>query len=509
MGSPKIKTIDDLLGISEGQVFERKSAKADERTLGNEIIAFANADGGTLVIGIEDDGVLSGFRAYPKKENKIRAFIPEWIRPPIKLEISEVLFDTGGNIKDKVLLISVDQSSNVYENQRGEAYRRIGSQSKLLNFEERQLLVQARGLQNFEAEIVEGVGLESLDQGLLKKYAEIMGNSDSRKLLFGRHLAESKDGNVVLNNACILLFAPDPQKFVNRAEIRVLRYEGRREETGEHLNLIKDERIGGPLVEQIEGAKALVSSVLRDFTYLDRESEKFKTAPEYPLFAWTEAIVNAVAHREYSVSGFCIEIKLFEDRMEVISPGDFPSVVREDNIKDNHFSRNPRVARVLSDFGYVEELGEGVNRMYEEMESAGLPEPQFKSKDGKVIVSLFNDIENRRPSQEIAILNKLKHSEIKKLSRDEKKVLLYVLENGKITTRECMKTLSKGQHTAIRILKKLNSYSSPFLIDHRKFDADPRAYYDLNSSIVVVEGDVPSPEILENPDTGGAQRTLI
>jgi len=105
----------------------------------------------------------------------------------------------------------------------------------------------------------------------------------------------------------------------------------------------------------------------------------FQTTPEYPEFVWNEIIVNAVAHRDYSIKGTDIQIKMFDNRIVVESPGSLPGLVRLNNIRTVHFSRNPKIAALLKEYKYVKEFGEGVDRMCNEMVELGLSEPEFST----------------------------------------------------------------------------------------------------------------------------------
>lgn len=126
---------------------------------------------------------------------------------------------------------------------------------------------------------------------------------------------------------------------------------------------------------------------MRGFTRLAPDGV-FRTTPEYPGFAWQEAITNAVVHRSYSLSGVRVEVHIFDDRLEVVSPGRLPGIVRVHSIRDMHFSRNPRITRVLADVGLVRDVGEGVDRMFEEMADARLPPPEFQEREHAVRVTL-------------------------------------------------------------------------------------------------------------------------
>ena len=122
---------------------------------------------------------------------------------------------------------------------------------------------------------------------------------------------------------------------------------------------------------------------------------QFKTLPEYPEFAWFEGIVNAVTHRNYSIFGDYIRIMMFDDRLEIHSPGKLPNIVTVESIKHERFSRNPRIARTLTEFGWVREMNEGVKRIYSEMESYFLHEPKYTELGNKVVLTLENNIVSR------------------------------------------------------------------------------------------------------------------
>lgn len=117
---------------------------------------------------------------------------------------------------------------------------------------------------------------------------------------------------------------------------------------------------------------------MKEKTYLGHDGI-FITEEEYSEFVRTEIVVNAVTHRDYSIKGTDIQIKMFDYRLEVDSPGCFAGRVRKDNIRYTHFSRNPKIAAYLKNYGYVKEFGEGVDRMCRELEAVGLPDPTFNN----------------------------------------------------------------------------------------------------------------------------------
>ena len=131
-------------------------------------------------------------------------------------------------------------------------------------------------------------------------------------------------------------------------------------------------------MDQVEKAVDFIKIQMKEKTY-PGHGGIFVTREEYQEFVRTEMVVNAVAHRDYGIKVTDIQIKMFDDRLEVDSPGIFAGMVNKDNIRYTHFSRNPKIATFLKDYGYVKEYGEGVDRMCKELESIGLPAPVFNN----------------------------------------------------------------------------------------------------------------------------------
>jgi ATP-dependent DNA helicase RecG len=150
-----------------------------------------------------------------------------------------------------------------------------------------------------------------------------------------------------------------------------------------------------------------------------------KERTEYPISAVREALVNAVAHRDYRLGGRRIEVRMFSDRLEITSPGGLPGFITVDNIVDEHFSRNPRLVSGLYQWGYIEELGLGVDLMIDEMVRAGHPPPKFKDTPYSFTVTLYNARE-REPQPQW----------MNRVSERQAKALAYVDEHGRITNRE-------------------------------------------------------------------------
>lgn len=181
----------------------------------------------------------------------------------------------------------------------------------------------------------------------------------------------------------------NPQKFFPRARIRFIRYEGTEEKFGTEMNVIKDVIFEGTLLNMINEAIAYLDTQVKEKTYLGPDGT-FVTDEEYPKFVRQELIVNAVTHRAYSITGTDIQIKMFDDHIVVESPGKLPGLVRADNIRFTHFSRNPKIAEFLKNYKFVKEFGEGVNRMCNELEQVGLKDPLYHTNAFMLQTVIYN-----------------------------------------------------------------------------------------------------------------------
>ena len=278
-----------------------------------------------------------------------------------------------------VLVFHIEASPFVHENQAHDVYMRVGDKSKLLSYDDRLTLTLDKGLRSFEDFLVPDSSYEDIEESYLKEYLSLIGYSKSPReyLLQNKNFAKEKEGELQLSVAAILLFGKKPQSFFPRARVRFIRYEGTEEKFGAEMNVIKDVTFEGRILEQIRQAVAYIQTQIKERTYLTAGGI-FTTELEYPEFVRTELVVNAVTHRDYSIRGTEIQIKMFDDHLVVESPGNLPSQVKINKIRNSHFARNSHIAEYLKDYKYVKDFGEGVDRMCREMEAQGLPKPEYK-----------------------------------------------------------------------------------------------------------------------------------
>lgn len=388
-----VRDIDTMRFTTEKQTFDRKSAKIDAKALAVPIVAFANADGGMIAIGIEDNGDITGIDAYEKNINELLRVPFDYCVPSVSVEISTLdCTDMNGN-PNHILLVQVPASPQLHANQADEVYYRIGDKSKKMNFEQRTRLMYAKGGTYFEDIAVYGATIDDIDLEFVEQYIKKLGYGKSvlEYLHSNKDFIVKRNGKEEISGAAILLFGKYPQRYFQRARIRFIRYEGTKAKVGTEMNVIKDVIFEGKVFDMVRKTTEFVQSQIKEHSFLGPDG-RFATIPEYPEFCWTELIINAIAHRDYSISGTDIQIKMFDDHFMVESPGTLPGLVRTSNIREIHFSRNPKIMEFLHEYKFVKEFGEGVDRLYREMEAAGLPEPEYRT----VEFMLYATIKNHR-----------------------------------------------------------------------------------------------------------------
>jgi len=449
----------ELASIAEDQWLERKSARIAPRDLANALIGFANADGGVVVVGISD-GEVEGTNSNLEKRNAQFQANVDFCIPPVRTKPQLVgCIDSGGE-PNELLVFEVEPGDSVHANQKDEVFLRVGDENRRLNFSQRQELLYDKGQSSYEAG-PSGLSLGDVDMSLLEGYAIAVGAPDPLRLLRARGLANDDE----LTIAGGLLFAEAPQAFLPEAFIRVLRYRGQERGSGARQQLVDDIRLEGPIPEQLAGAREEVKRLQPTRRALGGGGA-FEDVPLVPEDAWLEGIVNAAVHRSYSTVGDHIRIEIFDDRVEISSPGRFPGLVDlSDPLQTTRFARNPRIARVCADLNLGQELGEGIRRMFEEMRHAGLTDPVYRQTSGSVELQLLAEpvdrkLEERLPEHARAISRALR-------------------SEGRMSTGDLMAVLGVSRPVVQRELGMLRDAGIVEWIG--KSRRDPRAYWRLKT----------------------------
>ncbi len=397
---------------------------ADIDALAETLVAFANADGGTIYVGAQESGRPSG-AIYPEEFDELVKQAEFRCRPPILVNWEQI--ETSGAF---VFVGRVQRSPELHTLDDGRVLIRTGDENRPLTGDQLQELSASRSTSEYEADSVPGATRADLDDEVLRAFVEAWEERQGRPL--GRPLDDllAQMGWLLPGGqptvAGILLFGKTPQTFIPRSGLTFVRFEGEkvRKPDGE-TGYGRRVEVSGTLPHIIQRTWDILQEEIRRGAVvrgLEREEQWL-----YPPGALREALVNAIAHRDYRLRGRPTEIRMFTDRMEISSPGGLPGYITIDNIVDEHFSRNPRIVHGLYQWGYIEELGLGVDLMIEEMIHAGHPPPEFHATDYSFTVT-FEHVAGARPVA----------APVREMTMNERqaKALAYIQQHGRITNRE-------------------------------------------------------------------------
>ncbi len=386
----------------------------------------ANADGGTLAIGISDKTrKIEGVDQYTEKLNELLRVPFDFCNPSVQVTCSYMPCTDKDGKENHILLMEIPASMYLHTNQADEAFVRVGDKSRKLSFEERVQLMYDKGERFYEDTAVYGATVDDIDMGAVAQYAKMVGYGKSPMEYLRENngfVTINKKGEEDVSTACILLFGKYPQKFFPRARTRFIRYEGVDEKVGAEMNVIKDVTFEGTILHQVEKTIEFIETQVREHTFLGQHGQ-FVTLRDYPKFVIQEMTVNSVCHRAYSIKGTEIQIKMFDDRLVFESPGKLPGMVKPDNIRYTHFSRNPKIAAFLKSYHYVKEFGEGLDRICREQEANGAKTPSFRTDEFilKITVPKVNEKVNVNVTENRTEANNWTENRIETSQKTEQK----------------------------------------------------------------------------------------
>ncbi len=359
----------------------------DRQRLAETLVAFANADGGTIVIGLAPDGSVADRLLADEMENALGLALTV-CRPPVRTEWEQMETSKG-----MVVAIRVPRSTELHSLADGRVLIRSGVKNRPLGGEMIRQLAATKSTGDYEIETVPGASPDALDPEVIAEYIAKREERQQRpvrkppeQLLQLMGALDAKGQPTVVG---LLLFGRDPQSFLTQSGLVFVRFAGTESRGPEGLpGYGRREEIRGPLARLLEQTWQVIWEEMRVEAVVRGLQREERT--EYPRFALREALVNAVCHRDYRLRGRRIEVRMFDDRLEVTSPGGLPGYITLDNIVEEHFSRNPRLVSGLFQWGYIEELGLGIDRMIEDMVQAGHPAPTFRATPYSFTVILQN-----------------------------------------------------------------------------------------------------------------------
>ncbi|MDR2584661.1 MAG: putative DNA binding domain-containing protein [Prevotellaceae bacterium] len=418
--------------MPEQQNIENKSIWKDEFL--KWICGFANAQGGTLIIGKNDDGKIVGV----KNAKKLLEDLPNKITTILGIVADVNLHE---NEQGDYIEIVVEPQTNPV-NYKGEYHYRSGATKQELKGAALDNFLLKKQGKHWDSVYIPNVTVADLKQdtfdffrkkGIKSKRLDNDVLTDSNELLLENlQLAE----NDCLKRAALLLFHPKPEKFVTGAYIKIGFFET-------DSDLIYQDEIHGNLFEQVE--KTLELLFTKYIKAIISYEGKFRVENyEYPYDAVREAIHNAVAHKDYT-GGTPIQISVYPDKIMIWNYGQLPPNWTIDTLQGKHSSvpHNPDISNAFFRIGYIEAWGRGIRKMNEQCTEAGLPQPLYYYSSSGFWVVFRKDTYNEQSLKELGLNNR------------QVKAVLYVKEKGKITNKEYQEINDCSRATASRDLMEL------------------------------------------------------
>ena len=399
----------DLISNQENSRVEFKRDDVHTDSLAKEMSALLNLEGGTILLGVDADGGVSGLsRSVSQAEEWVMNIAQNNVQPSVVPVWSTVSLEGGTTIG--IVELPADSPGKPYKARRGGswvAFTRVGSTSREATREEEARLYQAAALVRYEIKGVPDTGHGDLDLERVENYFRVVLQRPSPKieeteswqqLLFNSDVMVRLGDELVLSVTGLLLFGSNPNRRLPQSGVTAVAFP----EKNKDYNTIDEDRIRGPLVSRVSSrGTTLESGVIErtvDFVrrnmgsvaWLDGARRRRKEA--FPSIAIREAVVNAVAHRDYSLEGTDIEVSLYKDRLEVISPGRLPNGVTVEKMKEGvvRVARNGLLKEILRDYKYIEHFGMGVrDRIIESMRQHNGTEPDLVEEDNRFIVRLW------------------------------------------------------------------------------------------------------------------------
>ncbi|MDE2058253.1 MAG: putative DNA binding domain-containing protein [candidate division NC10 bacterium] len=424
--------LDHLLH-SESETVEWKRSCGEWKEIVVASAAMASLRGGRICIGITPAGEVCGVQLGKGTLEDLANKIAQGTSPRVTPSISSIERDGK-----TIVVVSVSESTPKPVCAFDRPYRRSGRTNQRLSQEEALcLFMTSRGVTWDQSTLTDATVDADIDTALVRRFLlvarterrwEVPDETSVDHVL--RQLGFIQDGKLTV--AAVLLFGRNPQRLLTQAMVRCARFKGTTE-----VHFLDMKVIQGSIIEQVEEAVAFIKRNIRMAVEIKglRRDEQW----EYPLEGLREAVVNAICHRDYASSAN-VQIRIFDDRLEVWNPGELPEGMTVEDLRRQHESkpRNKLIANAFFLIKYIEQFGTGIQRILDDCHAQHLPEPNFEVQ-GHTFRAVFS------PGEVKAV----------QLNDRQMRVMLYVQQRGQITRTQYEKELGVSSRTANRDLKDL------------------------------------------------------
>lgn len=430
--------IDDLAVIlSEGESYTVEFKESPDRTLSAEVCAFANASGGRIFIGVDDSGKIVGTDVSNAARSRVQDTINQ-IEPRLKVEIE---------VQDNIMVVNVPEGTQKpYSCAKG-FYRRFGPNSQKLERDSIIEFFQNEGRIRYDEIVRDDLPVsERFNEAAYRRYIRLAKISDvleREAILKNLNCAAVVNGKLYFTNAGALFFRINDEDVLFRhAGVVCALYKGT-----DKSYILDVKELNGDIVSNVDDAMIFLKKHLRMSYKI--EALRRENILELPEDALREAVVNAVCHRDYFEKGARVMVEIFDDRVDIVSPGEVCKGITPENFGAVSITRNSILASMLYRINYIEQMGTGIIRMKNATREAKVAEPVFE------LSSFFKVTFKRNPIDQSAVLGDRQAIAIDrqaiKTSDRKRAILSYIEEHSQATTSEVAELLglSKGRVRAI------------------------------------------------------------
>ncbi|HLC55043.1 MAG TPA: RNA-binding domain-containing protein [Candidatus Nanoarchaeia archaeon] len=451
-----VNQIKEIISKGETQEVELKESFHSHQEVSKILCGLANTFGGLLFLGVKDNRDILGLKEnLDKIQQEISAANQNiYPTPLISIEVHK--------IENKAIITVVIQraTDNVYHTFQGAIYVRMGSTTKRLDGQTQLEFLRNKQILSFDESYESMAKIEDVDKDKIHKYLTLREQEDFLKdhsiedFLISSKLA-SRNGGFKIKNSAMLVFAKNPINFFPQIEVKLVQFAGK-----EPVDILSHKLIQEDLIRSIEESLAFIKSHIKKRIKIT-DSAKREEEYEYPISVIREAIVNAIAHRDY-FSRDSVQISIFEDRLEITNPGSLPNALPKELFGTISVQRNPITYRFLRDMGYVEGLGTGISRMKNQMRKAGLNDPEFKFTESFFRIILSNKKGVRKPIYEIRDLNERQKKALEYLKKNKSLKAKTYSEINNVSYATSVNEINEMIH--FNYIKKIGSYRGAYYI---------------------------------------------
>lgn len=419
------------VNTDESEIIENKLSLSERKEIVESVAAFATASGGTIRIGVSNDGRRVGVQIGSRTLEDLANYIRDNTTPP---QFPSISFD--GSNDSAVITVSVEESPVKPVWAFGRPLKRVGRTNQRLSPDETKRLMEVTTGRTWDALPCPGLTLNDIDRGLVESFLRRAQQDtvSTESVLQNMNLLVGNEPC----NAVALLFTQNPGRYVVEAQVMCARFLGT-----DSVRFLDERSFAGDVFSQLEEALAFVTRNTRQQPVITGRPER-EVVPEYPADAVREAITNAICHRDYTMTG-TVQVRIYDDRLEVWNPGMLPTGLSVEELYRDHPSRprNPRLAAAMHRARLIEHWGTGTLRIVRACESRGMPRPEFVSAMGSFIVRFSKS--EIAPERMVSV----------QLNERQRAALDYVREHGSIATGAYARLLGLSRRQALKDLTLL------------------------------------------------------